>query len=349
MVPCTLTRVRTNLSRSFVAALVLISVVPSAAASRDQMASQLIGFERGGALGIGAEIWLMSADGSGQRKLADGCCFDWSPSGEKLAYLASEGVGVASLYVVNVDGSGMRRVTRRGDAESTDYGHYQPPDWSPDGRRLVYLGPNGIYSVQADGTRRRQLTDVRQDESPVWSADGTTIAFERRRAIYRMEADGSDERRLTPGAAGIGSLVWAPNRPTVAFVHFDGSAWHLSVINANGSGFRTLTKGLADHDSPAWSPSGRKIAFISSRGNKVDIHVINRDGSRNRNLTRKARTADWDPAWSPDGQRIAFRRTNLNGDDDIYVMTATGQQQTNITNAPRGTRHNSPEWMPRRP
>ena len=88
---------------------------------------------------------------------------------------------------------------------------------------------------------------------------------------------------------------------------------------------------------------------LVQESSKVDIHVINRDGSRDTNLTRKARTADWDPSWSPDGQRIAFRRTNLNDGDDIYVMTASGHDQTNVTNAPMGTRHDSPVWMPRRP
>ena len=101
---------------------------------------------------------------------------------------------------------------------------FRPPDWSPDGQKLVYIGPGGIYSVRVDGTNRRQLTAFDKDTDPVWSANGTKIAFVRSssgtfagRSIYVMNADGSHEQRLVPGV-GHHSPVWAPNRPTVAFI-----------------------------------------------------------------------------------------------------------------------------------
>ena len=97
--------------------------------------------------------------------------------------------------------------------------------------------------------------------SPATADLSAVIAFERwgsrqtaaRRTIYVMNADGSDERRLVPGG-GHSSPVWAPNRPTLAFIRFDDSGRHLSLINANGSGLRTLTKGPG---------SGRLASMVS--------------------------------------------------------------------------------------
>ena len=71
------------------------------------------------------ELYLMNADGSGQRKLAENAYqIAWSPDGRRLAVPARDG----ELYVMNADGSGQRRLTRTPAYEDN-------PAWSPDGRR----------------------------------------------------------------------------------------------------------------------------------------------------------------------------------------------------------------------
>ena len=53
--------------------------------------------------------------------------------------------------------------------------------WSPDGRRIAFVGPStlDIYVVSADGSRQRRLTrDGAPNVSPAWSPDGRRIAFE---------------------------------------------------------------------------------------------------------------------------------------------------------------------------
>ena len=310
-------------------------------------------------------ILLMNADGSEQRVLADGCCFDWSPDGTRIAFVDSDSVNAEadSAYVINVDGSGLRLVTR-GDVRRDGTGHSLPPDWSPDGRRIVYAGRDGIYSVSADGTRRERLTAPdHYDSSPTWSADGRKIAFERylpdprgfqirpssprlAPTIYVMNADGSGERRLVSGALHR-SPVWAPNRPTIAFEYWDGERGlrKIAVINAEGSGFRTLTKDRARESGPTWSPNGRRIAFdsaVARPGSESDIHVINRDGSRHRNLTPRTRSSDHDSNWSSDGRRIAFVSTR-GGDRNIFVMTASGRDLTKLAASSW-----NPSWTPSR-
>lgn len=97
-----------------------------------------------------------------------------------------------ALFVVNVDGSGLRRLTRF----SVGAGGAGDADWSPDGTRLVFEtngafetgGFSDIYVINADGSGLKNLTRnrtffnqqtfrVQNSNDPVWSPDGTKILF----------------------------------------------------------------------------------------------------------------------------------------------------------------------------
>jgi TolB protein len=103
-------------------------------------------------------LYLMDADGSGQRRLvgisnSDGS-FSWSPDGQRIAFV-SDRDGNDEVYVVNVDGTGLRNLTR----SPTRDGH---PVWSPDGRTIGFVSNRGgnrdIYVMNADGSGLRNLT-----------------------------------------------------------------------------------------------------------------------------------------------------------------------------------------------
>jgi TolB protein len=155
----------------------------------------------------GDEIWIMAADGGGQRPVTrnlqstDDGWPSWAPDGERLVF-ARETPRDSAIYVVNVDSSGLRRLTRDERALDTQ------PAWSPDGKDIVYesdifMLPGQIFVMHADGTARRQLTDptVGASSRPSWSRDGKRIVFmaSRRRHtdIWTMRADGTHKRQLT--------------------------------------------------------------------------------------------------------------------------------------------------------
>ncbi len=104
----------------------------------------------------------------------------WSPDGTKLALSGLDKHGRSDLYVISVKDGSIRRLT-------VDFYEDQDPDWSPDGRCLVFssdrtdLGDEGyanlfIYDLQA--SRIRYLTfGPYHDKSPAWSPDGRYIAF----------------------------------------------------------------------------------------------------------------------------------------------------------------------------
>ena len=201
------------------------------------------------------------------------------------------------IFVVRPDGSGFRRVTRAGQRLFDS----RSPDWSPDGRRIVFESRDRIFVIDANGKRLRQLTNGKsRDSRPAWSPKGGRIAFERRDAIWTMRADGKQQRRLTPGAG----VAWSPDGRRIVFVR----GQDLWTINANGG---EADKLVANASNPSWSPDGRRIAFDG--GNHGGIFVANADGTGRKRLGKGA-----DPSWSPDGRRLAFSYAG------ISVMDADG-------------------------
>jgi Tol biopolymer transport system component len=107
---------------------------------------------------------------------------DFSPDGSQIVFLRAEPDTdpiTGSLYVVNVDGTGMHRITPPGiDVGAT-------ARWSPNGKEIVFSGPStapqgSIRVVQPDGTGLRKVFEDpkgRTAAAPTWSPDGHKIMF----------------------------------------------------------------------------------------------------------------------------------------------------------------------------
>jgi len=250
--------------------------------------------------GFDSDIYLMNADGSGQKNLTNTPGVNdvrpfWSPEGQRIAF-DSEREGNYEAYVINVDGTSL---TPGG------YLGLWSPAWSPDNSRFVFgLEPEGnaeIYSAEIDGAGVTNLTNSpSRDGSPAWSPDGSRIAFVSDRdgnpQIYVMKADGSSPERLT--TSGGGNPAWSADGSRIAF-HIENE---LHVINADGSGLARIADNLHGDYHFTWSPDSSRIAFEckfdGALGENNEVCLVNADGSDLINLTSSP-AYDVRPAWSP--------------------------------------------------
>ena len=142
---------------------------------------------------------------------------DFSPDGGRLVFVRNDPNGSAvGLFVVRIDGSGLRRLTPRGMVLEGFGG-----SWSPTGNHILFVARSdadhlrAIWEVNADGTALHQLpiapscggqaSDPRSVSCswPGWSPDGTKIVLTRvtangtRSNIAIVNADGSGLVQIT--------------------------------------------------------------------------------------------------------------------------------------------------------
>jgi TolB protein len=257
----------------------------------------------------------------------------------------------ADIYLINVDGSGERRLTNSPGLDGF-------PAWSSDGERLAFSsardrGNSEIYVMDADGSGQRRLTHTPEAEFYFsWSPDGERIAYttydsDYNAKIWVMDANGSDRKQLASGSLPS----WSPNGERIAYTAYSGERPYLAVMNADGSEqrrlgdaslVRRLTGTAAAEEQPAWSPGGERIAFASM--DDGEIYAMKVDGSRRTRLTDTPGYDHWPPTWSPDGTRIAFTSEDSKG-SDIYVMNSDGSGLTNLTDE-SAAEDFYPAWRP---
>jgi len=220
-------------------------------------------------------------------------------------------------------------------APCTEQPWWTSEQFTPGGGSVVYQTACGepsadLYSISADGTGLRQLTDTPVDETqPAWSPDGTRVAYVEQAVankcdgcpdtIWTMNVDGSGVRALTTPSGTDGSWdvspTWSPDGGTILFGHETYStATMLGTVPAAGG---TVTAFPAKGGYPSWGPA--RIAVLRPDTAPTQIQTVLPDGTGTTTVARDGGAAMGSLAWSRDG-RLAYLRTDGAGHLELVVV-----------------------------
>jgi Tol biopolymer transport system component len=262
-----------------------------------------------------------------------------------------------AIFTINPNGTGLRQITH------TPHGIMDTePDWSPDGRWLVYSRyrqdhRSAIFKIRANGTESQRLLDCPSEGEgcetqylPSWSPNGRRIAFTAERdpvvnsELFVMRADGTDVEQVTSAARRFDSFgpQWAPGGGRLVFERFDEVRQLSAVftVRLNGTDERRLTPWGMDAGEPTdWSPDGHWIVLLNHSWSFTPstVWLVHPNGTGLHEITSKRHgKITWlSSSFSPDGTLIAVSRKRWTGDNvDVVVIRLDGSLVRNVTASP---------------
>jgi len=157
---------------------------------------------------------IRSSDGGGPRRITSNPGGldepgDYSPDGNRIVFGRHDPARPANanqaLFVVNLNGTGLHRITPWGLPGGEASG-----SWSPNGNWILFDGRGSLYVVHPDGTGLAKIplttSSLSRAFAPGWSPGGTKIVFAlftrtspgtQQEGIYTANADGSHLRQVT--------------------------------------------------------------------------------------------------------------------------------------------------------
>jgi Tol biopolymer transport system component len=252
-----------------------------------------------------------------------------SPDGDRLAFV-SDVDGRTQIWVSELDGSNARPVTE-------DPLEAREPSWSPDGRRIVYVGfghgsRRGLYVVNVRTGSSHLLYRGPQDPGiPSWSPDRSRILYRVAIPAAEVAPTGVQGRTIANGVSGRVLVVdvatkrvrvvagssenaafeaaWLTDGTIVyirgAHVGVDGpTGFALWTAEVDGSSRRPLVDVPSDHF--VWgvrpSPDGSQIAYASILGSRQRLFVYDRTTATTRSIG-----PGWSAAWIDDHTLLVQR------------------------------------------
>lgn len=242
--------------------------------------------------------------------------------------------------------------------------------WSPDGGELIYSMQGSLWRQRPDRTEARQLTDgPGYDYQPDWSPDGRRVVYASYRDdVIELRLLDLDSGRSSPlvanGAVNI-EPRWSPDGTRVAYTSssHDG-LWHVFVVEVGPDGPRgepirvtsERDSGLPryyyhrkdQYLSPTWSPDGRELILVSNRGHVWGSggfwRVGAREGGEEREIHYEETNWKARPDWSRDGRRVVYSSYLGRQWNQLWLMTAEGGDPLQLTYGEFDA--TAPRWSP---
>ena len=254
-------------------------------------------------------LWIYRLKDQSQRELTTCLALftpsvDWSPDGRWIAFSATD-QGVGGLFLIQPDGSGLRRLTAAPPAAMADH----QPAWSPDGQRLAFARQD-----PADGTRDLFETSLdgkieRLSHLKLYGLHGLSYAPEGRDLVFSTTRQDSRVLlrwdRASAKVVPLGLDGSAPKRSADGRIVYALMRAHVSIARlAWGDGVpQRQISSVANDRAPDISAAA--TVFVSQRSGPSELWRSEVSGAAARQLTRLEGVVTA-PAFSPDGAQVAF-------------------------------------------
>jgi Tol biopolymer transport system component len=213
-----------------------------------------------------------------------------SPDGSSLAFVRSTGPEGADIWLSDVAGRSVRRLT-------FDDRAIHGICWTPDGRDIVYSGNRmggwRIWRVAAFGGSPREIAIAgRQAQYPDVARSGNRLVY----------AD-------TPSSSAI---------------------WQAALEDQGGGGERPLIRSAGNESSPAYSPDGKRVADVSDQTGADEIYTYDADGGNRVQVTKLNGPHVGRLRWAPAGDTLLFDASGDHGSDLYTVSAQPGAKPVRV-------------------
>jgi len=197
---------------------------------------------------------------------------------------------------------------------ASDLGSWQAPNWTPDGKTLIYNSNGLLYNFDIESKTSTVLnTDfaTKNNNDHILSFDGKQIGISHHAKeeggaslIYTLPITGGTPQKVT--VEGPSYLHgWSPDNQDLIYTAQRDGNYNIYKISAAGGKEKRLTKTEGLDDGSEFAPDGQYIYFCSTRTGTMQIWRMDANGENQTQLTFD-QLNDWFPHVSPDNKWIVF-------------------------------------------
>ncbi len=265
----------------------------------------------------------------------------------QIAYINSSGTGNArrfQLFISDADGYAGSQHTIATSREPL-----MSPAWSPDGKKLAFVGYDRGYSaiyVQTweTGELKKFIGEPGINGAPAWSPDGTklavTLSFEKNPDIYVIDLASGARTRITTDPGIDTEAAWSPDGQSLVWTSDRGGLPQLYVAPSTGGPQTRITFQGNRNEDPSFSPDGKYMALVNSDGSGYHIALMD---WRTKAITVISNgSMDEHPRFAPNSQVVIYTSQGPRG-EELRTATVDGRVHQALSQ-PGNVRE--PAWSP---
>jgi TolB protein len=212
----------------------------------------------------------------------------------------------SNLEIMNVE-TGDRKILH------TVPNSIQAPNWTPDGKKLIYNSEGLLYEYTLETDEIKVLdTDFAKDNNNdhVISFDGKQMAISHRdekldaSVIYTLPLTGGEPKQVTPKGPSY-LHGWSADDKKLVYCASRNDQYDVYEIDIATQQEVQLTNEPGLDDGPEYTPDGKYIYFNSNRTGTMQIWRMNPDGTNPQQLTND-KYNDWFAHISPNGKQMVY-------------------------------------------